>query len=326
MSCPQCGANQQSGARFCPMCGTALEATVAVPPGGALAPGPMPRQRAGAPASTSVRPDLSASQSQELQRQIAAGLLNPYRQRIMGYAGADDSQLLMVLLERAAKDDRFRTALAYVANTRDVMAFETILDHPEQALPLRIEMWAERHAQGHQAGSVSSTPARARRSGHTTDDVLCPSGHRVLWYAPACPTCGSAVGATAPPAPLITARARIMLYSGSAVGATAPPAPPGAPVNSAIGPLGQPLYYAAPRTNGYAIASMVLGILWLSCVGSVLALIFGYMSLGQIRKRGEGGRGMAIAGIVLGWVGVALAVILIIVLISAANSGTPSYG
>ena len=95
-------------------------------------------------------------------------------------------------------------------------------------------------------------------------------------------------------------------------------------VPSPIGPLGQPLYYTAPRTNGYAIASMVLGILWLWCVGSVLALIFGYISLTQIRKRGEGGRGMAIAGIVLGWIGVALAFILLIIIISAANSPTPN--
>jgi hypothetical protein len=83
---------------------------------------------------------------------------------------------------------------------------------------------------------------------------------------------------------------------------------------------------AAPPTNGFAIASLVLGIIWLSCVGSVLALIFGYISLRQIRERGEGGRGVAIAGIVLGWLGVALAVILIIVIESAANTATPTYG
>ena len=131
---------------------------------------------------------------------------------------------------------------------------------------------------------------------------MCPRGHRVPWYAPACPTCGETVGATAPPAP------------------------PGGLGTVPIDHLGQPQYYGAPRTNGYAIASMVLGILWLWCVGSLLALIFGYVSLRQIRERGEAGRGMAIAGIVLGWIGVVLAIILIIVVISVANSAPPGYG
>ncbi len=48
---------------------------------------------------------------------------------------------------------------------------------------------------------------------------------------------------------------------------------------------------------------MVLGIVWVSWIGSILALVFGYVARAQIRERGEGGDGMAIAGIVLGWVG-----------------------
>jgi Domain of unknown function (DUF4190) len=72
-------------------------------------------------------------------------------------------------------------------------------------------------------------------------------------------------------------------------------------------PTGQPYgYVQPPQTNGLAIASLVLGILWLFFVGSILALIFGYVSKGQIDEShgGQGGRGLAIAGIVLGWVGV----------------------
>jgi hypothetical protein len=91
-------------------------------------------------------------------------------------------------------------------------------------------------------------------------------------------------------------------------------------------PYGQPPYdhppyapppygygYAPPqRTNGMAIASMVLGILWLYWVGSVLALIFGYIAKKQIRERGESGGGMATAGIVLGWVGIGILVVFIV--------------
>ena len=63
---------------------------------------------------------------------------------------------------------------------------------------------------------------------------------------------------------------------------------------------------ATKSTNGLAIASMVLGILWVYWIGSILALIFGYVAKGQIAAAGgtQGGRGMAIAGIVLGWVGI----------------------
>jgi hypothetical protein len=63
---------------------------------------------------------------------------------------------------------------------------------------------------------------------------------------------------------------------------------------------------------------MVLGILWIYWLGSLLALIFGYIAKSQIDRSGgtQGGRGMAIAGIVLGWVGVALLFLTIIVVAS----------
>jgi len=72
---------------------------------------------------------------------------------------------------------------------------------------------------------------------------------------------------------------------------------------------GSPPVEAAPAqksTNGLAIASMVLGIVWIYWIGSILALIFGYIAKGQIdgSQGRQGGRGMAIAGIVLGWVGI----------------------
>lgn len=77
--------------------------------------------------------------------------------------------------------------------------------------------------------------------------------------------------------------------------------------------------YVQTETNGMAIASMVLGTLWLYWVGSILAVIFGHVALGQInRATSQGGKGMAIAGLVLGWVGVGT---LAIILFLAAGSG-----
>ena len=90
----------------------------------------------------------------------------------------------------------------------------------------------------------------------------------------------------------------------------------------------QPAYYQAgpvpPRNNGLAIASLVLGILWLWWLGSILALIFGYVALGQIKQRGESGKGMAVAGIVLGWVGVASGVLVGILIAIAVHHGNQS--
>lgn len=65
-------------------------------------------------------------------------------------------------------------------------------------------------------------------------------------------------------------------------------------------------------TNGLAIASLVLGILWLYGIGSILALVFGYVALNQIKRRNENGRGLAIAGTLLGWIGVGGVLLIII--------------
>jgi Domain of unknown function (DUF4190) len=57
-----------------------------------------------------------------------------------------------------------------------------------------------------------------------------------------------------------------------------------------------------PGTNGFAIAALVCS--FFSIVGGILGIVFGSVALGQIRERGQSGRGMAIAGIVIGscWV------------------------
>jgi Domain of unknown function (DUF4190) len=73
-------------------------------------------------------------------------------------------------------------------------------------------------------------------------------------------------------------------------------------------------------TNGMAIASLVLGLLWLGGTGSLLAIIFGFIGRGQINRRGQDGRGMAVTGIVLGFIGLASTLIWVIVLVSAGLS------
>jgi hypothetical protein len=80
--------------------------------------------------------------------------------------------------------------------------------------------------------------------------------------------------------------------------------------------------YSAPapqKTNGFAIASLVFGIIG----GVLLALVFGYIALSQIKRSGgqQGGRGLALAGVTLGWVWLGIVIILV-----AVNSGSSTTG
>lgn len=78
-----------------------------------------------------------------------------------------------------------------------------------------------------------------------------------------------------------------------------------------------PPYVVVRPTNGMAIASMVLGIVWIYWIGSILALIFGYVARAQIRRSGQGGDGMAVAGIVLGWVGVGVLCAVLVAVVAS---------
>ncbi len=107
------------------------------------------------------------------------------------------------------------------------------------------------------------------------------------------------------------------------------PPPPGAPPfpNPVGPPTGQQIQYvqvAAAKTNGYAIASLVLSLVGLCGIGSILAIVFGNMAKKEIAARGEGGLGLAKAGIIIGWIGLAGVVLYVLVVIIAlgARSGS----
>ncbi len=72
------------------------------------------------------------------------------------------------------------------------------------------------------------------------------------------------------------------------------------------------------RTNVLAIVSLVAAFFI-----SLLAVILGHIALSQINKTGEQGRGLAIAGLVLGYIGLVgwvIGIIVWIVLLAAAAS------
>ena len=90
--------------------------------------------------------------------------------------------------------------------------------------------------------------------------------------------------------------------SGSA--ATAPPVDPSVA-------FGLP-----PETSGKAIFSLVCGILGLFPPAAVVAVIFGHLSLSEIRRSAGqlSGRGLAITGLVFGYGGVALGVVWLVLI------------
>lgn len=77
-----------------------------------------------------------------------------------------------------------------------------------------------------------------------------------------------------------------------------------------------PGYAAGPaKTNTLAIVALIS-----SFFVSLLGVILGHVALKQIKTTGEGGRGLAIAALAIGYASMAIAVVLIIVMMAAAAS------
>jgi uncharacterized protein DUF1707/uncharacterized protein DUF4190 len=77
------------------------------------------------------------------------------------------------------------------------------------------------------------------------------------------------------------------------------------------------------RTNGFAIASLACGLgqFMFGPLATIPAIVFGHMARGQIRRTGEQGAGLALAGLILGWAAVILAIVLIVVAGLAVSVG-----
>jgi Tfp pilus assembly protein PilE len=72
----------------------------------------------------------------------------------------------------------------------------------------------------------------------------------------------------------------------------------------------------APSSDGKAIASLVLSILWLAGFGSIAGVILGHLSRGEAKRAGRAPSGMALAGLIIGYVGAALFLIGILAAIA----------
>ncbi|KUI19967.1 peptidylprolyl isomerase [Mycobacterium sp. GA-2829] len=83
--------------------------------------------------------------------------------------------------------------------------------------------------------------------------------------------------------------------------------PPG-PYPPPVYPPGYPGGYPPPRrTNTFAVAALVCAFLF-----APLGIVFGHVSLSQIKRTGEDGRGLAVAGLVIGYVMTVLTVVVVV--------------
>ena len=106
-----------------------------------------------------------------------------------------------------------------------------------------------------------------------------------------------------------------------------PPVGPGYPpmVDAGYGypPGGAPYgYLATPKTNGLAIASLVCSFFfWLYGIGAVLAIVFGFIARSQIKRSAgmQRGGGMALAGIIIGFAGIVIGVVLAVIIVAVVH-------
>lgn len=131
--------------------------------------------------------------------------------------------------------------------------------------------------------------------------------------APAAPAAPAFDAPAAPAAPA---------YEAPAAPAYAPPAAPAYAAPAYGAPAAGYGQAASQKTNTFAIVSLVTSLVGIGLAG----VIFGHISLKQIKERGEQGRGLAIAGLIIGYIGIAVAIIYVIFLIVvlAAVGSNPS--
>lgn len=123
-------------------------------------------------------------------------------------------------------------------------------------------------------------------------------------------------------------------YPPPGYGAPGYPGPGSMPVGNrgpAYPPPGYPPPGYAPGwrpTNQLAIAALVCGCaqIFLWVLAAIPAIILGHMARRQIRQTGEGGDGMALAGLILGYVGIVLSIAIIIGFIAVFAAASHSAG
>lgn len=90
-----------------------------------------------------------------------------------------------------------------------------------------------------------------------------------------------------------------------------------------VAPAPAPVAIPETGTNGLAIASLACGLLQFvfGPLPTIPAIVLGHMARGQIRRSGEQGAGLALAGLILGWGAVIVGILAVALLAVAAAHG-----
>jgi Domain of unknown function (DUF4190) len=98
---------------------------------------------------------------------------------------------------------------------------------------------------------------------------------------------------------------------------------------AAYGPQGRPYwgYQSVRPTNSLAVVALVCGVAQFVVVLTFIpAIVCGHTARAQIRRTGEAGGGLALAGLILGYFGGALLIGLVLLLVAiAAKSGHDGF-
>ncbi|HVT64461.1 MAG TPA: DUF4190 domain-containing protein [Mycobacteriales bacterium] len=158
----------------------------------------------------------------------------------------------------------------------------------------------------------------------------CPRcGTRLLPGALACINCELPISSGAAAPPQDPAEASPPPYALPAQPQYSPytPSPGSWPPYGAPQPAGAPVYYGGPAgpapwtNNGLAIAGLVVSILWLGGLGSLLGVVFGHISRSQIKRRPQRGAGIALASLIIGYIGLVGSVVFWANIDNIINSG-----
>jgi hypothetical protein len=112
-----------------------------------------------------------------------------------------------------------------------------------------------------------------------------------------------------------------------------PPGAYGQPGYPQAGYQGSPTWvagsaYQSGQTNGLAVASLVCGIaqIMVGPLSGIPAIILGHVARSRISQTGEQGGGLALAGLILGYVGLVLFAIIIIAIVAAFSTVQVGHG
>lgn len=149
---------------------------------------------------------------------------------------------------------------------------------------------------GQQLGPVPfSEIERLLAEGQITEDSLVWQQGSPNWVKLSTVLSATAPAPAAPPIPEAPTAPSIPAYTAPAAAAT---------TTTAV---------VAPKTSGFAITSLVLSVLGLFCCTTLIlnigGIVFGHLALNQIKKDPTiGGRGLAIAGLIIGYLGLVLGI------------------